>query len=141
MNERTEHTPGRIRYYENGEANSYALLEVDADDRWLLTLLHNGTDVTERQIANMRRLAACWNACEGIKTGILESVTLVGDTLLKRFAGRDKIELELTTQRDELLAALKTAKWMLERDYIDDQKMAVINKCDDAIAKATGEEE
>lgn len=140
MNERTEHTPGRIRYYENGEANSYALLEVDADDRWLLTLLHNGHDVTQRQIANMRRLVACWNACEGIKTGILESVTLVGDTLLKRFAGRDKIELELTGQRDELLEALKTAKWMLERDYIDDQKMVVINRCNDVIAKADGAE-
>ncbi len=63
-----------------------------------------------------------------------------GKPSVKRFAGRDKIELELTTQRDELLAALKTAKWMLERDYIDDQKMAVINKCNDVIAKAEGTE-
>lgn len=39
----------------------------------------------------------------------------------------------------DLLDALKTAKWMLERDYIDDQKMRVIEKCDAAIAKATGE--
>ena len=31
-------------------------------------------------------------------------------------------------------AALKTAQWMLERDYIDDQKMAVIDKCRNAMA-------
>lgn len=140
MNERTEHTPGRIRYYENGEANSYALLEVGADDRWLLTLLHNGHDVTQCQIANMRRLVACWNACEGIKTGILESVTLVGDTLLKRFVERDKIELELTGQRDELLNALTALA-----DYLDertgDTENRPLENARAAIAKATGEEE
>lgn len=140
MSEHTIHTPGRIRYYENGEANSYALLEVDADDRWLLTMLHNGTDATERQIANIRRLVACWNACEGIKTGILESVTQVGDTLLKRFAERDKIELELTTQRDELLEALKALV-----DYLDertgDTENRPLENARAAIAKATGEEE
>jgi hypothetical protein len=38
----------------------------------------------------------------------------------------------------ELLETLKLAKWMLERDYVDPQKMAVIEKCDDAIAKAEG---
>ena len=37
---------------------------------------------------------------------------------------------------EELLEALKTAKWMLERDYIDDQKMRVIEKCDALIDKA-----
>lgn len=140
MNERTEHTPGRIRYYENGEANNYALLEVGADDRWLLTLLHNGHDVTQCQIANMRRLVACWNACEGIKTGILESVTLVGDTLLKRFVERDKIELELTGQRDELLNALTALA-----DYLDertgDTENRPLENARAAIAKATGEEE
>jgi hypothetical protein len=40
----------------------------------------------------------------------------------------------------KMLDALKTAKWMLERDYIDDQKMAVIRKCDAVIAEATGGE-
>lgn len=37
----------------------------------------------------------------------------------------------------ELLEALKSAKHMLERDFIDGAKMAVIEKCDAAIAKAT----
>lgn len=50
------------------------------------------------------------------------------------------IAAPLTAQRDEMLEALKSAKWMLERDYIDDQKMAVIRKCEEAIDKATGQE-
>ena len=44
----------------------------------------------------------------------------------------------LHAENAELLETLKLAKWMLERDYVDPQKMAVIEKCDDAIAKAEG---
>lgn len=39
---------------------------------------------------------------------------------------------------NELFDALRSAHHMLTRDYIDDAKMAVIEKCDAAIAKATG---
>ena len=49
-------------------------------------------------------------------------------------ADRDEAE----RQRDQLLAALKSAKHMLERDYIDDAKMAVIEKCDAAIEAVEG---
>lgn len=41
---------------------------------------------------------------------------------------------------DAVVAALKTAQWMLERDYIDDQKMAVIDKCRAALESAEEEE-
>jgi len=40
---------------------------------------------------------------------------------------------ELQAEVERLREALKTAKWMLERDYIDDQKMAVIRKCEAAL--------
>lgn len=128
---------GRIRYYENGEANSYAIMEEPEDGRWLLTLLHNGCDVSERQRDNLRRLVACWNACDGIKTGILESITLVGDTLLKRFAERDKIELELTTQRDELLEALKEMVAMMDSGDEHGSGSQWHNKARAAINKVT----
>lgn len=128
MSEREAHTRGLIRYHENGEANSFAIIEEGTDGRWLMTLLHNGHDVGERQTANLRRVVACWNACEGIDTELLEQ-KILGDQIAAK--------MSLIDQRDELLEALKTAKWMLERDYIDDQKMAVINKCDEAIEKAT----
>lgn len=35
----------------------------------------------------------------------------------------------------EMLAALKSAKWMLERDFIDPQKLDIIRKCEAAISK------
>lgn len=142
MSEHTIHTPGRIRYYENGEANSYAMLEESADGRWLLTLLHNGHDVTERQIANMRRLVACWNACEGMTTENLENVTMTGDTLLTRFQLRDKTESELTKQRDELLHVAQRFIGEYEENEEDEwsrewQDLASVFRA--AIAKATGD--
>lgn len=51
--------------------------------------------------------------------------------------GVDVIDSILSaTEIESLRAALKKAKWMLERDYIDDQKMSVIRECE----KALGEE-
>ena len=38
-----------------------------------------------------------------------------------------------------LLRTLKSAKWMLERDFIDDAKARVIAACDNAIEQAEGE--
>jgi hypothetical protein len=38
----------------------------------------------------------------------------------------------------ELVEVLKRAKWMIERDHIDDQKMRVIKQCQAAIAKHGG---
>ena len=71
-------TPKRITVRENGEANSFAVLDDDRG-RWWLSLLHNGEALTELQRHNMRRLAACWNACEGLDTETLEA--LAGGTL------------------------------------------------------------
>lgn len=68
--EHTVHTPGRLHFRENGDANSYALL--DENGRWWMSLLMNGEQVTERRRANLVRMAAAWNACEGILTENLE---------------------------------------------------------------------
>lgn len=38
----------------------------------------------------------------------------------------------------ELLEALKSARWMLTRDYIDPQKMEIIEKVNSALEKAEG---
>jgi hypothetical protein len=45
---------------------------VHADNNWLMSILHNGEALTETQRENMRRLVACWNACQGIETLNLE---------------------------------------------------------------------
>jgi hypothetical protein len=52
---------------------------------------------------------------------------------------RQLADAYLRAAAPEMLAALKMAKWMLERDYIDPQKMKVIEMCDVAITKAQGE--
>lgn len=61
-----------------------------------------------------KRLVTCWNACQGLTTENLESVLTVGDTLASRFKARDGVEAELTKQRDELLAALKDARELVD---------------------------
>ena len=68
-----EHTKGRITFKADGDANHYSMLT--SDGRWWLSLLANGEQCTPTQIANMRRLAACWNACDTIPTVMLEELT------------------------------------------------------------------
>lgn len=64
------HTPGKITFHANGDANHYAL--IDDTGNWWMSLLMNGEQITARQEANLRRIAACWNACVEIPTERLE---------------------------------------------------------------------
>jgi hypothetical protein len=71
------HTPGPWGTREQGEANQHAILS--ADGNWLIVpLLHNGEAVPERQRANLRRIVACVNACEGLATAAIEADGLGG---------------------------------------------------------------
>lgn len=63
---------GGLVIVEGGDANQFAAL--DDRGRWLFALLHNGEAMPARQMANMRRLVACWNACQGISTASLEAL-------------------------------------------------------------------
>lgn len=64
----------------------------------------------------------------------------IDDAPVRDFNTMQEANARLIAAAPELLDALTTAKWMLERDYIDDQKMQVIRKCEYAIAKATGQD-
>lgn len=66
---------GRLSFHENGEANSYTIY--DELGGWLLSLLHNGEALLERQRVKLRRLVACWNACDGISTEALERTDFI----------------------------------------------------------------
>lgn len=57
-------------------------------------------DYNREQRANARRLAACWNACQGIETEELEIIDDAGENFTVVF---DRIK----AQRDELLSALQ----------------------------------
>jgi hypothetical protein len=68
--EHTVHTTGRLHLRENGDANSYALL--DENGHWRVSLVMDGEQITERQGADLTRTVAAWNACDGISTEDLE---------------------------------------------------------------------
>ncbi len=103
----------------------------------------------EMQTDNAKRIVACVNACKGSSTEWLEFQTSADrveqfgppEPFETRYTKELQKGLEYMEQRDSLLAALRSAKHMLTRDYIDDAKMAVIEKCDTAITEVTGVEE
>lgn len=80
-------------------------------------------DISE---ANARRIAACWNACDGIPTAWLEG------------GAADILEhsIALIKQRDELLALLTEVAGNFTRD--DDLPDNLLPRIDAAIAKSEG---
>lgn len=114
----TKHTEGQLEivahsWKESGLydkcGNRVALVEIDPD------VTEETQDELEAVMdANARRLVACWNACQGLDTDLLESITMLGETLADRFELRNSTERELTTQRDELLEALEHLMEMTE---------------------------
>lgn len=135
----SDHTQTRLTFRDDGEANVYHLMTDDG--RWLLSLRHNGEQLVERQRENMRRIAACWNACKGVPTEVLEAQQSGG----LPWSVADQIDAaadrnRLRAQRDELLELLRD--WL--NDYGDcaeggeaDELMQFTRT---AIAKATGQE-
>jgi hypothetical protein len=69
-------------------------------------------------LANLRRIVACVNACEGMETELIEAegVILAGSASAK--------EVMLREQRDELLAALMLAEKAMSADYAGDMVTA-----------------
>ena len=88
----------RLTFRANGDANSFALLDADTGN-WFMSLLVNGQQMEAKQVENLRRLAATWNACDGIPTEALERVE--GDT-----TPVFELLMQTTRERDVLLRAL-----------------------------------
>lgn len=115
----SEHTPGSITYRENGDANSYAIL--DGNGKWLLSLIHNGEPLLHTQRENLRRLSACWNACQNIETEVLENHAL------------GVIAAEMSQQISEMKALLRMATGInpfgsVENAAVRDEAKAILSK-------------
>lgn len=95
------HSTGKLEFTESPhEANSFSINVLG--HHWLMSILHNGAQLVEVQRANIRRLVACWNACDGIDTDVLDSAAAPG--CIKRMVA-DEVR-RITAERDALLAAL-----------------------------------
>ena len=126
----TQHTQGRLYVVESqehwGRVNCHLTAEVD--DASIGSIWVNGTS---KNRANARRLVACWNACEGIPTEMLEAVCkvpLAAAMLVEQLdhfkaLAKDNGQAIIKTaceladakaQRDDLLEALKDATTSLE---------------------------
>lgn len=122
------HTPGRLSFekyegacYFNGkQQDGYAIkgLEMVPD--------YEHPMHTE---ANARRLVACWNACEGIPTEVLEAQQAGG----LPWHVADQIEQRI--QRDELLAALQA--FLQGAKCVDSDGYIAYIDIEQAIAQAT----
>jgi hypothetical protein len=130
-----KHTNGRLKV-------SYKKFsQLLADNGALVATCHNLDGLVNLQ-ANAARLAACWNACEGIEMHELELMTgnLSIEKQLKFKPEKAGRKSKYRTQRDNLLAAL-SGVLMINRGasgriIIGDLDEKAIR---DAIAKATGE--
>ena len=124
-----QHTPGRVKvqHPDAGECGWEVAFEPGLERLC--------ADITE---ANARRLVACWNALQDFSTEALEHRS----HLLK--AEDDQIAM-LTTQRDELLEALKKTAEHIEAMIIEHKPLRFKQHCWQqarnaraAIAKAEG---
>jgi len=98
----------------------------------------DGSRADDMRAAGARRVLACFNACAGIDTDVLEVTH-----------GLDAIYSDIIKQRDDLLAALKVSRGVLaEWNGCCTEDVAATFSCDDelsvidaAIAKAEGRAE
>ena len=105
----------------------------------------NIVEMNEYAEGNARRLAACWNACEGIGTDTLESA--LGVTMVKggfvglwmEYCDKKTEAADLRAERDELLTQLKACVygWMHGNDIAGpmlDAKNLLLQYSEDAPA-------
>ena len=117
-----EHTEGKIEAYTEESFSGWFALRQITDDGLNHEIGSGDGGLFE---PDARRLAAAWNACEGLTTENLESIVFVGETIRIRF---DFINAELRQAQAELNAARA-----LLREVVD---MVSSEEYNDTIRKA-----
>lgn len=109
-----QHTQGRIESY-SPSYTSLVFLKISAEEGKI------GLAYDE---ANARRLAACWNDCEGFETDSLENIIMLGDTMHSRFAALkvecDQAQSELAAARALLQEVIKSSEGITVEGYEDE---------------------
>lgn len=91
-----EHTKGSIAFRADGDANHYAM--IDKSGRWLMSVLMNGEQLTAQQEANLRRIVACWNACQCVSTADLE---MDNAAFIQVFNERNQLRADVETAEQD----------------------------------------
>ena len=88
-----------------------------------MSIQHNGEQVEARQIANMRRLVACWNACQDVDTETLEAHPAPFTALTKELdayaKAADTMAAAHKVERDALKDAARLALVFVEHVWRD----------------------
>lgn len=137
------HTTGKLTHTESRyKSNRFA---IHANGNWLMGIQHNGESLVEVQRENMRRLAACWNACDGSSTewlefqGSADRVDQCGqpEPFETRYTEALKNGVKAMEQRDALLAALKRLTSAMSKPAHDAERPNALNQAIAAMSLAS----
>lgn len=111
----TNHTQGPLTLHPFGRITAGPFHEFSngqAQDQFAAVtgMSNSAGDPDAERDANARRLVACWNACQGLDTEMLENLLLLGETLLTRFKARDEVEKQLEDDRLRAIEQFKAIK-------------------------------
>lgn len=116
----TTHTQGRLEVPEPYDDQCAVIVKTTGGQYAVAVSIRNPADA--------RRLAACWNVCEGFDTELLEHIVSLGETMLSRFQARDHADeiiiadrLRFMRERDELKKLLARVRQDPEWSLMDRQ--------------------
>lgn len=141
----TKHTLGRLRptasadlwnaSYDATGTTCYQALRDQAGNVVALVVAHDPDIFSDPDTRpNTARIAACWNACEGMATEDIEQYASVDRGIMRLVVLAD----DYRAHRDELLAALQKAIDAQEKATAGVARTDWIQGARAAIAKATG---
>ena len=90
----SEHTEGRAAPHKPPKSNGWVLVKVNGDDEL-------ATCYSTNAYSNARRIAACWNAFEGVKTEDIEAHGNASDNLLVLRHDLENADRRLVDGHDE----------------------------------------
>lgn len=127
------HIPGRLSVgadFDN-DGTPETIIQGSNQEACVAVALDFGKNNPGLRAANARRIVACWNACAGFYTELLENIDMVGDTLKQRFEGMqaevrrvDSEAKELRKENEQLreLLCLRSAS-PTHLPYMDDGEL------------------